>query len=435
MGSLVPSATFPAPSRPADGPDPVLPGFIDQDSFAESGRHAVVPIVAVAVADPALCDLLAAMVQRAGRVVGGDDVIPVAAVVVADASAGAKPAVAALRARARSDAAIIVVLAFSAPASEVDAAYEAGAVLCLRAPVDERQLLGAVGSAIDLRTAKVQADGLMRQLDLQAHLASIGRVTAGFTHEVSNPLGVLCANFEVLREDIETLLQARDLLAVAIKQCAPSPMKTLAGENLARIASPDDVRGGLSDMGASIDRIKAVLVQARDLAQAGHASRIEDVDLAKVVNDVRRWAASELRGVDVQELIEGAIVARADSRLLGQIVLNLVANAAHSARRLPSPRVRLHVYESGDAAILSVRDNGPGVPQEIRDRIFEPFFTTRRGQGGTGWASPSAESTQPRCRPRSPCGRRQVAAHASASTCDGGRGEFAATAWCREHSN
>ena len=106
--------------------------------------------------------------------------------------------------------------------------------------------------------------------------------------------------------------------------------------------------------------------------------------LIAVVHDARRWAAGELHGIAVQELIDGPFIARADQRLLGQIVLNLVTNAAHAARQLPSPRVRFHVYGSEDIAILSVRDNGPGVPPEIRDKIFEPFFTTRRDQGGTG---------------------------------------------------
>jgi signal transduction histidine kinase len=93
------------------------------------------------------------------------------------------------------------------------------------------------------------------------------------------------------------------------------------------------------------------------LRQGGPA----DVDLSAVVRDVRRWAAREPDGIEVQE----TIVARADPRLLGQIT-------------------RLHVYGSPTTAVLSVRDNGPGIAPEIRDRIFEPFFTTRRGQGGTG---------------------------------------------------
>jgi signal transduction histidine kinase len=46
--------------------------------------------------------------------------------------------------------------------------------------------------------------------------------------------------------------------------------------------------------------------------------------------------------------------------------------------------VRFHVYRAGVHVVVSVRDNGPGIPVELQDKIFEPFFTTRRGRGGTG---------------------------------------------------
>jgi signal transduction histidine kinase len=78
------------------------------------------------------------------------------------------------------------------------------------------------------------------------------------------------------------------------------------------------------------------------------------------------------------------VVASADGVLLGQILQNLVANAAQAAKTLSSPRVRVHAYAHGDRAIVSVRDNGPGIPVEMHDKIFEPFYTTRRGRGGTG---------------------------------------------------
>lgn len=370
------STQFPPSLPPEAGPETAQ--VFDDERYSESGLHAAVPAVALAVADRALRDHLSSVLQRAGRAAGGDDIISAAAVVIGDARAGAKAALAGLRARTRSDAAIILVVAGSAPASEVDAAYEAGALLCLRAPVDEHQLLTALGSAIDLHTAKVQTDDLLRRLDVQAHLAALGRVTAGFTHEVSNPLAALCMNFEAVRDNVEWLLQARDLLARPTTEASK-----VAHDRVSRVSSAD-VRDALADMGGALDRIKSVLAMARDLAQGESSARLEAVDLAGIVHDVRRWAASELEGVEVQELIDGAPVAHADPRLLGQIALNLVTNAAHAARQLPSPRVRLHVYGSSDVAILSVRDNGPGMSPEIRDRIFEPFFTTRRNRGGTG---------------------------------------------------
>jgi two-component system, NtrC family, sensor kinase len=382
VGSPPGSSPFPPSLAPEDDADTPL-AFGDERP-SESRLHAVASAVAVVATDRTLRDSLSVLMRSAGRVVGGDDIIPVAAVVITDAGAGAKPAVAGLRARTRSDAAIIVVLTDSASATEVDAAYQAGAVLCLRAPVDEHQLLATIDSAIDLHAAKVHADDLARQLDTQAHLASLGRVTAGFTHEVSNPLAMLTLNLEILRNRIGPLLPDRDRLAPAIEESAPPPREGHAPESLSTMATAHDVRRALTDMGAALDRINRVLATARALAQGGLSRDIEDVDLALLVDDVRRWTADELEGVDVQYLVDEPMVARADPQLLRQILLNLVTNAAHAVRQMPSARVRLHVYGSNDGAILSVRDNGPGIPDEIRDKIFEPFFTTRRDHGGTG---------------------------------------------------
>jgi signal transduction histidine kinase len=367
---------------------PSLPPEAELDTLdfepSEWALRPVAPTMALAVADRALRDSLSALLRRAGRVAGGNDIVPVAAVVITDADGGAEPTVAGLRARARSDAAIIVVLADAAPASEVRAGYEAGAVLCLKIPLDEHQLLAAIGSVLDLHTAKVHADELMRQLDVQSHLASLGRVTAGFTHEVSNPLSVLIVSYEALCADMDRLLRDRDRPAPPIEEGAQSPQDRLGRKSVLPIPSAEEVRSTLDEMGAALKRIQAVLATARRLAQGDLHTPVREVELASVVRDVRRWAGSELEGIEVQELIEEPLVALADPWLLGQVLLNLVANAAHAARQLPSPRVRLHVYGSRETAIVSVRDNGPGVPPAIRDRIFEPFFTTRRGQGGTG---------------------------------------------------
>lgn len=362
------SGTSLLPSEPCDGPR-----LVEEEQEPESSIHRVAPSVALRVSEPQLRNFLSTIIQGAGYFPGGDDMLPVAAVIVTDAAAGAKTAVGQLRALARSDAALIVVLDRDAAQREADAAYEAGAVLCLHTPVDDKALTAAVRSAIDLQSARTDADALRRQLDLHAHLAALGRVTAGFAHEVGNPIAVLLSNLEAVRDDVRSMLET----------WAPLPGDTRKGGSIATV-SPNDLRAALDDMASAVHRIHRLLQAVREVSPPEHGARLALVDLESVARDALRRAAPEMEGIEAQVLVDEPVQVQSDALRLSQIIVNLLTNAAHAAKQLPAPRVRLHVYRSGDDAIVSVRDNGPGVPPELRDKIFEPFFTTRRGQGGTG---------------------------------------------------
>src|SRR5205823_13134200 len=69
--------------------------------------------------------------------------------------------------------------------------------------------------------------------------------------------------------------------------------------------------------------------------------------------------------------------------LLGQVLVNLLANAADAVKDRVSPRIALRVRREGNEALIEVEDNGPGVSDELADKIFEPFFTTK-GDSGNG---------------------------------------------------
>jgi two-component system C4-dicarboxylate transport sensor histidine kinase DctB len=75
--------------------------------------------------------------------------------------------------------------------------------------------------------------------------------------------------------------------------------------------------------------------------------------------------------------------------LLGQILVNLLSNAADATAGRDKPRVALRVRRQDDLALVEVEDNGPGVPENLREKIFEPFFSTKGDQGnGLGlWIS------------------------------------------------
>jgi two-component system C4-dicarboxylate transport sensor histidine kinase DctB len=75
--------------------------------------------------------------------------------------------------------------------------------------------------------------------------------------------------------------------------------------------------------------------------------------------------------------------------LLGQLLVNLIGNALDAVEGRPQPRVVVRVVHTGTAARIEIEDNGPGVPEGLRERIFDPFFSTKgdRGNGLGLWIS------------------------------------------------
>jgi C4-dicarboxylate-specific signal transduction histidine kinase len=76
---------------------------------------------------------------------------------------------------------------------------------------------------------------------------------------------------------------------------------------------------------------------------------------------------------------------------IGQVLLNLLTNAFDAVKDRAAhlgasftPLVRVATLRHGDAVVIRVEDNGPGVPPDLREKVFEPFFTTRSSGSGTG---------------------------------------------------
>jgi signal transduction histidine kinase len=101
--------------------------------------------------------------------------------------------------------------------------------------------------------------------------------------------------------------------------------------------------------------------------------------LADAVTMVRRDPSAP--GVDVS--VDGEDVAiTADGELVRATALNLLLNAAQAMAG--HGRIIVTMERRNDAAVIHIRDTGPGIPLEIREQIFEPFFTTKARGGGLG---------------------------------------------------
>jgi signal transduction histidine kinase len=92
------------------------------------------------------------------------------------------------------------------------------------------------------------------------------------------------------------------------------------------------------------------------------------------------------RDTDVRVILNGTPTVRVPQSVLGQIVLNLVTNAAQAAAEVDRPDrlVTVAVDIEGPNVVLRLADTGPGIRAEVMDRIFEPYFTTKSSGTGLG---------------------------------------------------
>jgi two-component system NtrC family sensor kinase len=348
-----------------------------------SGQHKAeeAPVVAVTIDSATVRDPIASVLHEGLVKVCGPEGVAEAMLVIAEQASDVPRQIAAIRKAARHDAAILLVLAKPSP-QNVASAHAAGAFACLRPPIVPEELLALVTAALDSRAARVQVAHLERELNLQEHLASIGRMSAGLAHEIGGPLSAAALNMEVIRTESARLGSLIEWLTRASPEELPKRVESVRTQ-LEKTDATQSLALAIDDTIAAHGRLKSVLTMMRGLVGRVREPRRERVELLRVFEDTLAALGDEVRGVEI-ELVGDPVAAVADEGLLSHVLRNLTSNAARAARSLSSPRVRLHAYASGDCAVASVRDNGPGIPGDLHEKIFEPFFTTHREEGGTG---------------------------------------------------
>lgn len=239
---------------------------------------------------------------------------------------------------------------------------------CASPVVDEEQLLGAVMVFRDVTAEK----SLQKQLELSDRLASLGTMAAGVAHEINNPLAVLTANGGFVRLELD---RARKLLGDDAA-ATPADLKKL-----------EEAEQAQADSLEAASRIARVVGDLQVFARPpeGKPGR---ANLGRAIRLAVRSTAAEMRDkcqvvVDAEELPDLAI----DEQRLGQVLVNLLINAAHAiaAGRADTNRITLSARAIDASTVeISVSDTGSGMTPEVLERVFDPFFTTRPIGKGTG---------------------------------------------------
>jgi two-component system, NtrC family, sensor kinase len=192
---------------------------------------------------------------------------------------------------------------------------------------------------------------LMDQTIQSEKLAEVGRLSAGIAHEVNNPLSVIAYATELLlRED------------------AASSFQTELLERIAR----------------EVERLKTLTGGLLSFSRSGE-TRMRTVDLIQTLRDVLLLLHYELNRHQI-ELIEEFLpipTIQGDPNKLKQVFINLIMNAIQAMHRCGRMVIASGIDVDGNV-FVAISDNGPGIPEDIREQIFEPFFSTKKEGEGTG---------------------------------------------------
>ena len=239
-----------------------------------------------------------------------------------------------------------------------------------RAVVQREVVLGRDAAGVPVTTVGVLQDATEqrlteRRLREAEHMESLGRLAGGIAHDFNNLLAVILHSAEVMQE-----------------HAADRPM-----------------REACDDVVAASRRARDLVQRILTFSRAGETTR-QRFSLSAVIREgVRFFEASkpstltlEVRITDVPCEMDG------DPAQLQQVLLNLCANAEYALRGVSAARLDVTLDEAplppalatakstpdAGCALLTVRDNGSGMPPEALARVFEPFFTTKPPGSGTG---------------------------------------------------
>lgn len=262
----------------------------------------------------------------------------------------------------------IIMLTARGDVDDRVAGMESGVNLYLTKPFHPKELLSSVRTLLDIR--ENQADDLMN-----TSVDSLEKVASGLAHEINNPLNYIKNAVSLVRTDMGKVLG----LATAARE---RPLT----EDEARVLATAETRSRkmFETAEAGVRRIAGTVDLMRKYSREGYARRPEAYDVFAAVNDVIDIVLPATgRSVRVETDLQGKGLVSCVPEEFHQVLTNLIQNAIEAAPD-DTGLVRVSGRVDGGTVVLSVRDNGPGIAKDVRDRVFAPFFTTKGPGKGMG---------------------------------------------------
>jgi len=203
---------------------------------------------------------------------------------------------------------------------------------------------------------------LMNQVIQSERLAAVGRLAAGVAHEINNPLAAIAEIAGYLEDLFNGIVE-------------------VDREELER-----EIHDGLTTITAQVNRCSSITHRLLGFARKSEA-RVEVADVNEALDEILPFLEKEAEMTKVRihrdypaEIPQVSI----EEVQLEEILINLITNSIQAMTERGHGNVWIEASSEDGKVVLSIRDDGPGIDESVRDRIFDPFISTKPQGHGTG---------------------------------------------------
>jgi PAS domain S-box-containing protein len=239
------------------------------------------------------------------------------------------------------------------------------------------------------------------QLIQSEKMSSLGQMVAGVAHEINNPVNFIYGNLTYAKEYTQDILELLELYQEIYPIATPAIQAK--GEEIELEFLVEDLPKILSSMEMGADRIRQIVVSLRSFSRLDEAEmkpvNIHDgIDSTLLILQNRLKPKGASGGIELIKEYGNLPKVECYAGQLNQVFMNLIGNAIDALDNQPEPRIIKITTEviSPDLTEkkgklppleqvrITIRDNGPGIEDKVKNRLFDPFFTTKPVGKGTG---------------------------------------------------
>lgn len=249
-----------------------------------------------------------------------------------------------------------------------------------------------------LKEDEKEKERLKIELSQSQKLQSIGTLAAGIAHEINSPLQFTNDNIDFIANSYQDIINLVNTYKNLMMSCHTDEDKEKAKKTISDLGKKINIDFLLKEMPDALDQTKDGIARIRKIVNAMKQYSNMNLEEKKTADINKTLENSEIitrnewkyHAEMINEFDPELPFAECYEAELNQVFMNLIVNAAHATKDavdqklIEKGKITIKTSHEEGRILISISDNGTGIPEKIRDKVYDPFFTTKDVGKGTG---------------------------------------------------